>query len=196
MFRSLGAFLKRHSLVIITLVIGILAGMILLGGSVAAIKWTSTESFCISCHSMEANAYAEYEGTIHDENRTGIRATCSDCHVPNDPIGMIVRKIQASREVYHHFVTGKIDTTEKYEEHRYEMAMREWQRMKRSDSQTCRSCHDESAMSEFDQSDKAWKEHTEAREKGQTCIDCHFGIAHFEPEGELGPQDIDINSEN
>ena len=28
------------------------------------------------------NVYAEYEFTIHDENRTGVRATCADCHLP------------------------------------------------------------------------------------------------------------------
>jgi nitrate/TMAO reductase-like tetraheme cytochrome c subunit len=25
---------------------------------------------------------------------------------------------------------------------------------------------------------------------GLTCVECHYGIAHTEPEGELGPKEI------
>lgn len=190
--------LRQHQqgLALITLLVGILAGMLLLGGSIAGIKWTSTESFCISCHEMRDNAFYEYRETIHDENRTGVRATCSDCHVPREPFAMLVRKVRASAELYHHFVTGKIDTPEKYEEHRYDLAKRVWTRMKQTDSRECRNCHDESAMSEFEQSERAQERHAEARENNQTCIDCHYAIAHFEPEGEIGPQEMNVQIKN
>jgi cytochrome c-type protein NapC len=32
----------------------------------------------------------------------------------------------------------------------------------------------------------------QGRKEGLTCIDCHFAIAHNEPEGELSPKDIVI----
>ena len=48
--------------------------------------------------------------------------------------------MQASTEVYAHF-TGKVDTKEKFEKHRLEMAEREWARMKANNSQECRNCH-------------------------------------------------------
>jgi nitrate/TMAO reductase-like tetraheme cytochrome c subunit len=51
-----------------------------------------------------------------------------------------MRKMQASLEVWGH-LTGKIDTKEKFEKHRYEMAVNEWTRMKKNDSQECRNCH-------------------------------------------------------
>jgi nitrate/TMAO reductase-like tetraheme cytochrome c subunit len=47
--------------------------------------------------------YQEYTDTIHYTNRTGVRATCPDCHVPKDWVHKFVRKIQATNELYHHF---------------------------------------------------------------------------------------------
>ncbi len=45
---------------------------------------TNTEEFCISCHKMKDYVYQEYKDTIHYNNRTGVRATCPECHVPDE----------------------------------------------------------------------------------------------------------------
>jgi cytochrome c-type protein NapC len=111
-----------------TIFIGIAMGIILWGGFNWTLELTNTEEFCISCHEMEDNPYADLQDTVHYTNRTGVRATCPDCHVPKEWIHKIVRKIKASNELYHKFL-GTIDTPEKFEEHRLEMAMREWKRM-------------------------------------------------------------------
>ena len=58
------------------------AGIIFWGGFNTAMEATNTMTFCISCHEMKDNVYKEYKHTIHYQNRTGVRATCSDCHVP------------------------------------------------------------------------------------------------------------------
>ena len=93
---------------------GFVAGIIFWGGFNTAMEATNTEAFCISCHEMEENVYVEYQDTIHYTNRTGVRATCPDCHVPKPWIHKIVRKIKASNELYHK-VMGTIDTPEKFE---------------------------------------------------------------------------------
>ena len=61
-------------------------------GGAAGLAWTNTEAFCTGCHEMRDNVYAEYKGTIHDTNRTGVRAICPDCHVPREPGALIARK--------------------------------------------------------------------------------------------------------
>ena len=53
----------------------------------------------------------------------------------------------------------------------------------------CRNCHRDNAFDPDKQSDKAKARHSTMKEKGLTCIDCHFGIAHHEPEGP-GPQEL------
>lgn len=175
--------------------IGVAAGVLLVAvmlvvGGAAGLAWTSTEKFCISCHEMKDNVYAEFKGTPHDKNRTGVRAICSDCHVPREPVPLILRKIRATFELYGH-VTGVIDTKEKFEKHRYDMAKRVWIRMKETDSLECRNCHHSDSMEPEKQTEKARARHEKGKKEGLTCIDCHYGIAHTEPEGP-GPQELKL----
>ncbi|NVO54737.1 NapC/NirT family cytochrome c [Rhodobacteraceae bacterium B1Z28] len=153
------------------------AGIIFWGGFNTAMEATNTKDFCISCHEMRDFVYEEYTGTIHDVNRSGVGAVCSDCHVPKDWTHKMIRKIKASKELYGKLV-GTINTPEKFEAKRIHLAMNEWERMKATDSRECRNCHDfESMMPEF-QRPRARQQHMNAMETGQTCIDCHKGIAH------------------
>lgn len=164
------------------LVVGFFSGIIFWGGFNTGMEATNTMEFCIGCHEMRDNVYQEYKTTIHYSNRTGVRAVCSDCHVPKDWTHKIMRKIQASKEVFGK-ITGKIDTKEKFEAHRLEMAEREWARMKSRDSIECRNCHSFDAMSPEVQKKTPYKKHMEAKAEGKSCIDCHQGIAHRLPKG-------------
>lgn len=159
------------------LIVGVVSGIILWGGFNWAMELSNTEQFCTSCHEMRDNVFEESKQFVHYSNRSGVRATCSDCHVPKDWTGKIIRKIKASREVYHK-ILGTIDTPEKFEAHRLELAERVWDTMKSNDSRECRNCHQEEYMSEDAQKRRAWTQHESARETGETCIDCHKGIAH------------------
>ncbi len=163
---------------------GFVAGIIFWGGFNTAMEATNTLEFCLSCHEMKNTVYQEYKTTIHASNRTGVRAVCSDCHVPKDWIHKMQRKIQASGEVWGK-LTGSIDTKEKFEAKRLELAQHEWARMKNSDSRECRNCHSYEGMNMEVQDKMAKKKHTQAAESGsdKTCIDCHKGIAHKLPEG-------------
>lgn len=131
---------------------------------------------------MHDNVYQEYKKTIHYTNRTGVRAVCSDCHVPKDWTHKIIRKIQASKELYGKAM-GTIDTREKFEAKRLQLARNEWARMKDNDSRECRNCHSFEGMDTTVQKQRARKQHENAVADKQTCIDCHKGIAHQKPEG-------------
>ena len=179
----------------LTLAAGVLVFSLVVGGAVigagaVTLHATSTDAFCVSCHELRDNALAEFKGTIHDKNRTGVQAGCADCHLPREFVPMMIRKVEAAREVWGH-MTGYIDTKEKYEKARHAMAVREWTRMKKNDSQECRNCHNASAADLEAQSENAQKRHKLAREQKFTCIDCHFGIAHTEPDGP-GPRELKI----
>ena len=180
----------RVTLVTGTTLIALLTGGLLMAGGAAGLAWTNQESFCIGCHEMRENVYAEFKGTIHDANRSGVRAICSDCHVPREPGPMLLRKVRASFELWGK-MTGVIDTKEKFEAHRYEMAKRVWTRMKTTDSLECRNCHHAEAMSSERQSERAKSRHAKGKAEGKTCIDCHFAIAHKEPDGP-GPQELKL----
>lgn len=172
--------------------VGVIVGALLLGGVSAGLAWTNTETFCIGCHEMRDNVYAEFKDTIHDKNRSGVRAGCPDCHVPRELIPKLKRKVRATFELWG-AMTGKIDTKEKFEAHRYEMAVRVWTHMKETDSLECRNCHKADDMSPDAQTEKAQDRHAKGRAEGLTCIDCHYGVAHTEPDGPP-PKDLKVGN--
>lgn len=164
------------------LAVGFFSGIFFWGGFNTAMEATNSLEFCISCHEMRDNVYQEYKQTIHFTNRTGVRAVCSDCHVPRDWGHKMMRKIQASQEIYGK-IMGTIDTPEKFEAKRLELAEHEWARMKTSDSRECRNCHSFEGMNTEKQKLRGAKMHKIAQEDKKTCIDCHKGIAHKKPKG-------------
>ena len=161
---------------------GFIAGVIFWGGFNTALEATNTETFCISCHEMEDNVFQELKTTIHYTNRSGVRATCPDCHVPHEWTNKIARKMQASKEVWG-TLFGTINTREKFLDKRLELAQHEWSRLKANDSLECRNCHDLSFMDFTRQSKRAEDSHSTLLASGEkTCIDCHKGIAHELPD--------------
>lgn len=160
---------------------GFLAGVLFWGGFNTALEATNTERFCIGCHEMKTNVYAELQNTIHFTNRSGVRAKCSDCHVPHNWTDKMARKMQASKEVWGK-VFGSIDTPEKFDAMRRTLAEHEWKRLKANNSLECRNCHDYDYMDFTRQSPRAQNAHSGPLARGEkTCIDCHKGIAHRLP---------------
>jgi cytochrome c-type protein NapC len=131
---------------------------------------------------MRENVYVELKRTIHFTNRSGVRAKCSNCHVPHDWTDKMARKMQASKEVWGK-IFGTINTREKFLDKRLELAQNEWARMKANNSLECRNCHEFEYMDFTRQSKRAADKHSTVLESGEkTCIDCHKGIAHKLPD--------------
>ena len=160
--------------------LSLLAGAILGAGALltyaGVMHGTSTDSFCVSCHEME-QPHAALLASPHADNARGTIVGCSDCHIPREFVPKMLRKIEASREVWGHF-TGLIDTPEKYAAHREHMRDREINRLRANDSQECRNCHAVERMDFEDQERAVRRYHRGMEQREKTCIDCHAGIAH------------------
>ncbi len=183
-------FFRPSSLSLTTLVaIGMVIGLLFWGGFNTGMEATNSLAFCTSCHEMRDTVFQEYKETIHYKNRSGVRAVCPDCHVPKDWTHKFIRKVQASQELYGKFVSHIIDTPEKFESRRMELAQNVWDSMKASDSRECRNCHTWDAMDPKKQHPRAQKEMKKGLEEGKTCIDCHKGIAHLLPKEYVPPEE-------
>jgi cytochrome c-type protein NapC len=170
---------SRKTLIILGALIFI-GGILFTGVFSLTLGYTNTTEFCTSCHTMETNL-AELKKSLHYNNAYGITIGCADCHVPRSLGPKLWAKFMAVKDLYHHFITGKIDTPEKYEEHRWEMANAVWDKMKASNSRECRECHSFDHM-DYDEQDRSCaKKHEWGVKKDKTCIDCHQGIAHELP---------------
>ena len=160
------------------LIVGGVGGILLWGGFNWALEATNTEEFCIGCHEMRSTVYEELKKTVHYENPSGVRATCPDCHVPKDWVHKVGRKVSATFKELPLHIVGALDTSEKFEAKRLELAERVWDTMKKTDSRECRNCHEMSVMVLADQKPRSRGQHESAEREGKTCIDCHKGIAH------------------
>lgn len=177
------------------LLAGIAAAALAWGGFSAALSYSNTLEFCTSCHEMREYVYAEYQESAHYLSASGVRAICSDCHVPRAFLPKLARKIKATfNEVPKHLL-GTIATREKFEARRRVLAGHVWDEMKANDSRECRGCHQRDAMQLAEQKPRARGQHEEALSSGETCIDCHQGVAHRlppMPEEESAPAEEDF----
>ncbi|HWI83769.1 NapC/NirT family cytochrome c [Ramlibacter sp.] len=182
----------RRAIVVLLAGFGLaIAGLSLFASTLV---YTSTEPFCAtSCHEMANNSNMEYAGSSHDRNRTGVRATCVDCHVPHAPIPLYIAKMGALNDLWSHHVTHTVDTREKFVAQRPKMAQRVWTYMKGNDSRECRHCHNAANMDPERQSPIAVARHAKAKKEKLTCVDCHFGITHEVPDQGPGPQELEVD---
>lgn len=157
-------------------------GAIALGSFNYVLHTTSSTEFCYVCHSHDAFIRPEYEASSHFSNTSGVQAGCADCHLPQDNwFALTWTKAVVSFDIIPELM-GRLDTAEKYEEHRPEMAESVWRDYFASDSANCRGCHNSAAMDLENQDRRTARQHSRAEERGETCIECHYGIVHVAPE--------------
>ncbi len=183
--KKLWHFLTRPSSRYSVAAIAIVGVLIALAGVFSfheTLEYTSSTKFCVSCHSMQEN-YKEYKLSLHFKNAYGVRAQCQQCHIPEkDPIAFMKAKLGGVTDIYNEFVTGRINTPEKFEANRLRLAEQVWTMMRETNSATCKSCHSYAAMNASEQTPAAAAAMKVAAEKDMNCIDCHKGIVHELPQ--------------
>jgi len=164
-------------------VAGLVIGAIGVIGTQVVVAATGTDQFCgTTCHSHARFVFPEHQQTGHYNNRTGVRATCGDCHIPHDYPAKLFYKAKAGIRDVIGEMRGTISTQEKFDKERWRLANDVWDEMRENNSKNCRTCHDPAAMDSAKQNENAVKQHKKFAAGKATCIDCHSGIAHKEPE--------------
>lgn len=140
---------------------------------------TNSEAFCTqACHSMREFIVPEWKASTHYSNRTGVRVTCSDCHVPKAFGPKMLAKVIAAKDLYHEII-GTVRTRQDFDMWRATFAIRVWDKMRATDSRECRNCHDVASM---DNAKQTRFQHAAVLVLGRTCIDCHKGLTHELPD--------------
>ena len=188
--------------VFVLLLVGLAVGAVGVVGTQVAVAMTGTNGFCgNACHSHTKFVYPEYKVSTHGSNRTGVQASCSDCHIPHSYPAKLLYKANAGIRDGIAEMQGVISTQEKFEARRWEMANHVWDEMRANNSANCRTCHTPEAMSAEKQSEDAQKQHKKFASGKATCIDCHTGVAHKEaeepaaakPKAAVAPADSAVN---
>jgi len=167
------------TLVALGLVVG--AGAVV--GTQVSLHVSGTDEFCgTTCHSHEKFVYPEHKQSAHYTNRVGVRAMCVDCHVPHEYPAKLIYKARVGLADAYAELCGTIATREKFDKERWRLANLVWDEMRSNNSANCRSCHDPKAWDLKKQSDDAQSQHKKFFSGKATCIDCHTGVAHKDPE--------------
>jgi nitrate/TMAO reductase-like tetraheme cytochrome c subunit len=165
------------ALVVLGVIIG--AGAVL--GTHFMVTATGTNKFCgTACHSMTW-VDQEYRQSVHNVNRTGVRASCHDCHIPHHYPELLWYKAKAGVKDAIGEMRGVIDTEEKFKKERLRMAKLVWAEYKENNSANCRVCHVFSVETLTKQKDFVQPMHKTVLDGQSTCIDCHKGVAHTAP---------------
>lgn len=165
--------IKRLLIIAILLAALGIAVPVIWGVTQIGIKQTSDYTFCGGCHSMQPMVTSYLQDTHGGENPAGIRATCSDCHLPHDdPFTYLKQKsINGAWDVWMEFVVGA-DTVdwhakrERREEFTYESG--------------CLSCHN--ALTKSSVSTPATVvAHGPLVNGTETkhCVSCHEHVGHY-----------------
>ena len=167
--------------VLALLVIGIVVGAGAVIGTQVMVAVTGSNEFCSgACHSMQWVAN-EYRQSVHFANRTGVRATCHDCHIPHEYPGLLWYKAKAGLKDAIGEMRGVISTEAKFHQERKRMAEEVWAEFKETNSANCQHCHAFDATIVAKQQEFVRPMHEQVLAKSATCIDCHKGVAHAEP---------------
>lgn len=170
--------MRRWFVLLAVLIVGGVGGAAAMIGSLEINRITAEDSFCTSCHSMtHIAADPVFVRSAHRANEKGVRAGCADCHIPTTNWFV---------ETYVHVSSGLRDviaeTTHDYadpalwEARRRVLAHEVREDMRRSDSVTCRGCHDAAAIRPASQAGRA--AHALLATGQMTCIDCHINLVH------------------
>ena len=157
---------KFDRLKIIWLIVGFIAATLFLLLSSYSLVVTSRTNFCISCHEMRFVAEQGWMYSTHYNNKSGVVAGCSDCHIPPGPFEYIWTKTRdgITDIVVHTFGENNPEKMD-------------WERLKgvarhhMSDS-SCLRCHKN--LTPVGASIKTLEAHREyIRFKNKKCIECH-----------------------
>jgi len=168
--------------VLALLVLGAIIGFVATAGTQVMVAVTGTDHFCgTTCHSMQWIA-KEHQASVHQGNRTGVRAGCHDCHIPHDYPRLLFVKAKAGIKDAIGEMRGVISTEEKFKNERLKMAKHVWEDYKANNSEQCRYCHQWGPETLAKQQEFVRPMHQQVLEGKATCIDCHKGMGHIAPD--------------
>lgn len=181
-------FKPSAKLSVFTLVIigGVIGAIAFYSGQVA-LHATSTDDFCMTCHSGHT-LRDEVMASSHGNNSAGIVVQCKDCHLPNEGFAYLRKKIAVSPDLWR-FITNRDFSSQAYrDEHRADWIQLTHKYLRSIDSSTCSDCHSRiyddpppDGMSRMAVNVHRFNANRDPGER-QTCIDCHVGVAHPYPE--------------
>jgi formylglycine-generating enzyme required for sulfatase activity/nitrate/TMAO reductase-like tetraheme cytochrome c subunit len=180
---KLGNFLKKR--ITLILFIGFIIGLVITILGQKAIKATSTDAFCKSCH-VHPHSTQTWKLSTHYDNERGIVVHCVECHLPpkGDFHYLAEKAKTGARDVYGVIFKDveklnweEKSTTEAAKKHVYE--------------ESCKACHENLFPKNLTKEGEDAHLHFTSHDDELHCVNCHLHVGHYE-EGAGHTQNINF----
>jgi nitrate/TMAO reductase-like tetraheme cytochrome c subunit len=135
------------------LVIALTMFVALLGITYGAISFTSTPTFCSTCHEM-APEHVTFQASAHNQIK------CTQCHIEPGAKNLVVHKVESLKEVFYHIVGAPDPIVQT-------VAV---------SNENCEQCHSRNRL--VTATGDIIVNHKGHIEEGIPCITCHSGVVH------------------
>ncbi|MBL7971675.1 MAG: SUMF1/EgtB/PvdO family nonheme iron enzyme [Prolixibacteraceae bacterium] len=153
---------------------GLTAGFIFMFAGNKAVKYTSTDEYCASCH-VHPHAEQSWKLSKHYDNKSGVIVHCTECHLPPPGHGMLFAKAKhGAKDVY-----GLLfkDSSE------YNWpAKRKLEAAKKFVyTESCIKCHQNLFPKTLtEEGENAHLNYITSKTE-ISCLNCHLDVGHFDP---------------
>ena len=156
---------------------GILLGGVIFWGGEQAVRGTSTNEFCNSCH-VHPQAEISWKKSVHYDTRSGVHVKCVDCHLPPKGEGYLRHKIiTGTRDVWGVLFKDSAD-------YNWEAKSKLDMAVHHTYEASCTHCHENLFPAEMvKKGSDAHLYYLAQKEKGEAihCINCHLNAGHYDP---------------
>ncbi len=170
MNKKSGVKKRRYKLFVF---LAFLAGAAFIILSSKAIRYTSTDEFCMSCH-VHVHAEDAWRLSTHYDNKSGIIVHCVQCHLP--PPGTInyltAKAVTGARDVYA-MIFKDTDAINWEAKRQLEAAV------KHTFEESCKSCHQNLFPRQLSEEGMHAHLYYVNNEEELNCLNCHLHVGHF-----------------
>lgn len=163
---------KRTFLLLIF--IGLIAGLFFMIAGNKAVKYTSTDEYCMSCH-VHPHADQSWKLSTHYDNKSGVIVHCAECHLPPKGQGMLFAKAKhGANDVYGYLFKDSAD---------YKWAAKRKLEMakKYTYTESCIKCHQNLFPKTLTvEGENAHLNYITSKVE-ISCLNCHLDVGHFDP---------------
>jgi len=163
-------FLKKSSKIVF--LIGIITGLLVIFLTGKGIKYTSTDRYCMSCHS-HPQVNQSWKQSTHYDNQSGVIVHCIDCHLPPEGKGYLMAKIKHGVKDIYGEIVKKAENFDWEKRSKLEFAVKYTYR------DGCLKCHQNifpnGLSTEGDDAHLYYDQHQEELR----CLNCHLFVGHY-----------------
>jgi len=154
--------------------VGLIVGLAFMFAGSKAVKYTSTDEYCASCH-VHPHAEQSWKLSPHYDNKAGIIVHCAECHLPPEGHGMLFAKAKhGAKDFYGYLFKDSAD---------YKWAAKRKLDLAKKHTyvESCVNCHKNLFPKTLTVAGENAHLNYLTSKEDVSCLNCHLDVGHFDP---------------